>query len=100
MAMSESAPGSRRLLPFRTLWPFLAGAGAGVALRLIFNAGAMSILHAMSGAFIFLAPVVVGVVTVYIAERSTRRSWAYYFGAGALANALFVMGTMLIMIEG
>jgi uncharacterized protein YndB with AHSA1/START domain len=39
-------------------------------------------------------------VTVYLAERQQRREWSYYLVAPCLATALFVAGTMLIMIEG
>ena len=54
----------------------------------------------MMGAFIYLAPMLVGAITVYLAEKKRRRSWAYYFYAPFLANVIFVFGTMLIMIEG
>ena len=37
---------------------------------------------------------------MYTAERTRRRSWPYYFWSGAGANALFVLGCFLIMIEG
>jgi hypothetical protein len=47
-----------------------------------------------------LGPILVGVVTVYVAERTQRRTWGYYAGASALANCLFVLGTTMIMIEG
>jgi hypothetical protein len=42
----------------------------------------------------------VGAITVYLAERRARRGWGYYVYAGMVANALFVTGTLLIMIEG
>jgi hypothetical protein len=35
-----------------------------------------------------------------MAERAGRRSWSYYFFAAAAANALFVIGTMVIRVEG
>jgi hypothetical protein len=44
--------------------------------------------------------VLVGAATVYIAERERRRSWWYYIWAPFLANVLFVMGTLIIMVEG
>jgi hypothetical protein len=37
---------------------------------------------------------------VYLAERQYRRSWGYYFYAPLIATALFVVGTLAIMIEG
>jgi uncharacterized protein YndB with AHSA1/START domain len=54
----------------------------------------------MMGAFIYLAPLLVGMVTVYLAERQRRRSWGYYLWAPALANVIFVAGTLVILIEG
>lgn len=56
--------------------------------------------NVMMASFTLLVPVAVGAVTIYVAERSQRRSWAYYFGAAAGANVLFVLGTFLIVIEG
>jgi hypothetical protein len=54
----------------------------------------------MHPAFIGFAPLAVGAVTVYVAELSERRSWRYYLFAGMLANVLFVMATMAMLIEG
>ena len=54
----------------------------------------------MMASFTLLVPVVVGVVTVYVAERTARRSWSFCFWAAAGANTLFVIGTFLIYIEG
>ncbi len=90
----------RWMLPFRKRWPLLAGALLGVLLRLVFSGKPGGVFSAMSGAFIYLVPVVVSAVTVYLAETTQRRSWAYYFVAGATANLFFVLGTLLIMIEG
>src|SRR5262249_23464952 len=97
-----SAPAEpRRWLPFRSWWPLLAGALVGLGLRLVFSgrAGA-AVYEAMMASFIYLGPLLVGIVTVYVAERSRRRSWAYYFWAAFLANLLFVAGTVLVNIEG
>jgi hypothetical protein len=52
------------------------------------------------GAFIYLAPLAVGAVTVYLAERQARRSWGYYIAAGFGSTALFVIGTLMLVIEG
>jgi hypothetical protein len=54
----------------------------------------------MMSSFFLLVPVLVGAVAVYVAERRERRSWGYYFRAGAGANALFVLAALLIAIEG
>ena len=93
-------PASDTLLPFLLRYPILAGALFGIALRLMFSGHAGSNWSAMAGAFIYFAPVAIGAVTVYLAERQYRRSWAYYFYAPFLATALFVAGTLAIMIEG
>ena len=83
-------------LPFSRWWPVFAGALVGVALRLAFALG----LSPMSASFIYLVPLLVGSITVYVAERTERCSWSYYAGAGAVANALFVTGTLVILVEG
>lgn len=82
------------------LWPLMAGAAVGIALRLVFSGDSGDALNVMMASFTLLAPVLVGAVTVYTAERMKRRSWGYYFAAAAGANALFVVGTLLILIEG
>lgn len=87
-------------LPMLKRYPIIAGALAGVLLRLAFSGGGGSRFSAMAGAFIYIAPVVVGMVTVYLAERQRRRTWGYYIGAPFLATSLFVVGTLLILIEG
>lgn len=89
-----------RGLPFSNWLPFLAGALCGVVLRLIFSGTENYPWNAMHPAFIGFAPLAVGAVTVYVAERTARRSWGYYFMAGMIANILFVIATMIIMIEG
>lgn len=89
-----------RPLPFSYGWPILAGALAGIALRLIYSGKPGDPYAAMMGSFIYLAPVVVGVVTVYVAETKARRDWVYYFVAPVVANTLFVVGTLLTLIEG
>ncbi|HKO68836.1 MAG TPA: SRPBCC domain-containing protein, partial [Burkholderiaceae bacterium] len=55
---------------------------------------------AMMASFIYLCPVLVGAVTVYVAERKARRSWGYYLWSAFVANVFFVLGTLLIMVEG
>jgi hypothetical protein len=87
-------------LAFRWLAPVLAGALVGVALRLVFSGNSSDPFNAMMGAFTLLVPVLVAAVAVHTAELTQRRSWSYYFGAGASANVLFIIGTLLALIEG
>ncbi len=96
-AVSEAEP---HRLPFSQWWPLIAGALSGLVLRFVFSGKPGTPYAAMMGAFIYLAPMFVGAITVYLAETKQRRSWAYYFYAPFLANVIFVFGTMLIMIEG
>jgi hypothetical protein len=87
-------------LPFQSWSPLLAGAALGIVIRLLYSGAPGGPWSAMNSAFIIFTPLAVGAVTVYVAERKERRSWSYYFVAGMLANALFILGTMLILIEG
>ena len=87
-------------LPTPAAYPVVAGAALGVLLRLVFAGPGGSPWSAMSGAFIFGAPFAVGMLTVYLAERAYRRSWRYYIVASMLAATLFVVGTVLVLIEG
>lgn len=96
----EPAASTSVKLPFSNWWPLLAGALGGIVLRLLYFGGPGDPYVAMMGSFIYLAPIVVAVVTVYVAERTGRRSWAYYFVAPVIANALFVIGTLVTLIEG
>jgi hypothetical protein len=90
----------KRALPFSGLWPIAAGALLGVALRLVYSGGPDGPYAAMSSGFIYFAPIVVGAVTAFVAEHQTRRSVSYHIAASILANILFVVGTMAILIEG
>jgi hypothetical protein len=72
----------------------------GIALRLVFSTEPGSAYSAMAWPFILFAPMAIGAVTVYVAEKRARRSWGYYVRASALAATLAVAGTLLIMIEG
>ncbi|MBX3653770.1 MAG: SRPBCC domain-containing protein [Ramlibacter sp.] len=76
------------------------GALTGIVLRLIFSGEPGGAFNAMNGAFVYLAPIAVGAVTVYVAEAKQRRNWSYYVWVPAAANTLFVLGTMAILIEG
>jgi len=86
-----------RALPFLLRWPLLAGALTGIVIRLLYGRLAM---EAMYLSFLVVVPLLIGVVTVFIAERHGRRSWGYYLWSGAFANVLFVLGTLAIAIEG
>lgn len=100
----NSAPGEKqiepRVLPFSNWWPLAIGALTGIALRLIFSGTPGGVFEAMQAAFIYFAPIAVGGVTVYVAELKKRRTWSYYIWTPVVANALFVLGTMAILIEG
>jgi uncharacterized protein YndB with AHSA1/START domain len=86
--------------PFRFWWPLIAGALAGIALRFAFFGKPGEPFAAMMAGFIYFSPILVGAVTVYVAERQQRRTWKYYFWAPFVANCLYVAGTLVIMIEG
>lgn len=87
-------------LPFRSWWPLIGGALVGLLMRLVFSGALNDAFSTMGASFIVLCPALVGAITVYLAERQSRRSWGSYFVLGALANMLFVSGTLLALIEG
>jgi hypothetical protein len=89
-----------RALPYAQWWPIVMGALAGVLLRVLFMGKPGGAYAPMMASFIYLAPLLVGAITVYLAERTKRRSWSYYFIAPFYANVLFVLGTLIILIEG
>jgi hypothetical protein len=91
---------SGRLLPFARRWAILSGALAGLILRLIFMGKPGGLYAPMSTAFVSFVPLAVGAITVYLAERTKRRTWTYYVAAGVVANCFFVLGSLLILIEG
>lgn len=97
---SAHAMNKPQTLPFSNWWPLIAGAVAGIVMRLIFWQSPGSPYAPMMASFIYLVPVLVGAVTVFIAETRQRRTWTYYFWAPFLANVFFVVGTLLIMVEG
>jgi hypothetical protein len=96
----ETNPPPSRVLPFSNWWPLAIGALTGVVLRLIFSGKPGGAYAAMNVAFVYLVPIAVGVVTVGVAEAKKRRAWRYYVWAPMVANALFVLATMAILIEG
>jgi hypothetical protein len=87
--------------PFAKWYPALAGVMTGLLFRvLLFSGQPGSALSAMGLPFILCVPFAVAAVTIYFAERRQRRSWGYYAFHGAGANAMFVLGTMVFMVEG
>jgi len=84
----------------KRLVPFAAGVGAGLAMRLAFRGQPGEAYATMLGSFMYVAPMIVGAVTVYVAERIERRTWGYYVAASFIANTFFVLGALLILIEG
>lgn len=91
---------SPRMIPFSYWWPIGAGAIAGVIMRLVFSGHPGNAYSAMLESFIIGSPLMVGLVTVYVAERTERRTWKYYFLAPMVAAAVYVLATLAIMIEG
>jgi hypothetical protein len=89
-----------RRLPYSMRWPIVSGAAVGLLVRLVFSGDAGDALSAMLASFIIGAPVVVGIVTVYLAELVERRTWTYYFVSPVVATSLLVAGSLAIFIEG
>jgi hypothetical protein len=98
--LGQVPAGKPPVLPFSTWLPLAIGALTGIVLRLIFSGKPGGAYAAMEAAFVYLVPIAVGAVTVYVAEVKRRRTWSYYVWAPMVANALFVLGTMAILIEG
>jgi hypothetical protein len=94
-------PLRQRTMPFSSWWAVLAGATTGVLVRQgVFDGVPGGAFHAMQSSFIYLAPFLAGAVAVFVAELTERRSWGYYIGIGALSSLLFIIGTLLILLEG
>ncbi len=68
-------------------------------MRLLFVGKPGSPFSVMTSSFALLSPMLVGAITVYVAERRQRRRWEYYFVAPLFANVFYVLGTLLILIE-
>ena len=81
-------------------WALVAGVLTGFGLRIAFGDMSNDSYSVMMASFTLLVPVAVGAVTVFVAERSKRRSWSFFFWSAAAANVLFVIGTFLVLIEG
>ncbi len=97
---AEQVRPEEKLLPMLRRYPVIAGALTGLIVRLAFSGEAGTYWSAMTAEFIYGAPILVGMVTVYLAERQKRREWGYYIVAPLLASMLFVLGSLLILIEG
>ncbi|NUO77203.1 MAG: SRPBCC domain-containing protein [Lysobacter sp.] len=69
-------------------------------MRLVFNGKLDGRYEAMMFSFMMLAPLLVGMVAVYVAERKVRHGWGHHLGVGALANVVFTVGTLAIGLEG
>lgn len=79
----------------------MLGGGAGLLIRALIYAGeAGSASSAMAAGFIFCAPLAMGALTVYLAERQARRSFGYYVMAPMLATVIMVLGSFLTLLEG
>lgn len=89
-----------RPLPFHTWIPFVAGTLTGIVGRLIFSGKAGDEFATMMVTFLLFSPLLVGMVTVYVAERQQRRTWGYYVWASVISNILYILGTMIIAYEG
>ena len=87
-------------MPYSFWWPLVCGALAGLLIRLVYMGDPGGRYSAMMASFIYLSPFVVGMVTVHVAERSHRRSWGYYAWASAIANLLYVLGSLVTLFEG
>jgi hypothetical protein len=102
--MSDTSPSAPqpepRILPYSFWWPIGAGALAGLAMRFVFSGSPGEAYSAMLTSFIIGSPALVGIITVYIAELTRRRSWTYYFAAPVLSAALYVLATLAVTIEG
>jgi hypothetical protein len=97
---SPTPPAASNRVPFSPWWPLACGAAAGLLLRFAFSGHAGGAYAAMLDSFIYGSPALVGAVTVYVAELEKRRSWSYYFIAPAIATFLYVLGSLVILIEG
>lgn len=100
--MSAPVPPAPAAAPARRtwVWPLLAGLVTGISLRLLFDGRLDGRYETMMLSFVLLAPLLVGMVAVYVAERRVRRNWGTYAGVGAMANLIFVGGTLVTSLEG
>jgi uncharacterized protein YndB with AHSA1/START domain len=97
--MASNRP-PERILPFSNWWPVIYGALTGVVLRLIFLGVPGHAYSAMGLGLVVLGPIAAGAVTVYVAELGGRRALGYHAAASLTATALYVIGSLVILIEG
>jgi hypothetical protein len=91
---------ARKGLPFSSILPIAAGAVVGILVRVMFSGDPGRPYAAMMVSFLFFSPILVGAVTVYMAELIARRSWWYYIWAPFVANLLFVGAAFVLLLEG
>lgn len=99
VSSGRPAPTSHRPV-YSFWWPLLAGVLTGLALRLAFMGAPGKNFSAMMWAFILLSPMVVGMITVYTAERIAPRRGSYYVLAPIIANSLYIAGSLFTLLEG
>jgi hypothetical protein len=83
-----------------TIIATLVGSVYGVLMRVVFSGATPSRLETMALPFAVLVPMVVGAITVYVAERYARRSVTFYIFGPWLSVTGFVMGTGMVLLEG
>lgn len=93
-------PAQEAKLPFAWFWPIICGVLTGLLMRFLFSASAGEPYSTMMLSFILFAPLLVGAVTVFVAERQRRRGWGFYILGPVTANVLFISGTLMILWEG
>jgi hypothetical protein len=96
--MDELNKSERRFIGL--IGSLIAGVLTGIALRLVFSSDTERQWSAMSWQFIYLVPFAVSAVALYVGRNVPDRSWKNYFAVGAITNGLFVIGTLVILIEG
>jgi hypothetical protein len=83
------------------LGALIAGVSYGVLARLVFGLNTLKdAFGVMSFAFIFLAPFVLGVVTVIVGEREEPWSWWRWIWVPWLASLLAMASALLLAWEG
>jgi hypothetical protein len=104
MSDAAASPGSLKKewtpLPFDRWAAIGWGLFAGILLRLLYSGMAGAPFATMLSSFILGTPILVGFVTVYMAERQQRRTWSYYFLAPFWATVFYVLGALMINLEG
>lgn len=96
----QASPRASAIRWARWWLPLVCGVLVGLAYHVLFSDKPGQPFSAMNPAFAVVVPIIIGMITVYVAKLTRRRSWAYYFAIGAGANALFVLGTLSTKIEG